>query len=139
MKLLVDECLSTELTGLAKSRGHYEASHVVWLGKSGWKDWELKQVILDGDWVFVTRNSIDFRGPATSPGKKGQYADIALHAGLICINGPVGMDLNLQLELFAVALDELERDGDLVNQVLEVTMLDVNEEVDLLRYRLPAD
>ena len=44
MKFLVDECLSTELTSLAKSRGHHEASHVVWLGKAGWKDWELKQV-----------------------------------------------------------------------------------------------
>jgi hypothetical protein len=138
MKLLLDECLSTELTGLAKSRGHYEASHVVWIGKSGWKDWQLKQVILDEDWVFVTSNSVDFRGPTSSPGTKGQYADVALHAGLICINGPVGMDLKLQLELFSVALDELSRDGDLVNQILEVTLLDANDEVDLLRYRLPA-
>ena len=139
MKLLVDECLSTELTSLAKSRGHVEASHVVWLGKAGWKDWELKQVILDEDWVFVTKNSIDFRGPASSPGTKGQYADVALHAGLICINGPVGMDLDLQLELFTVALDELDQDGDLVNQVLEVTLLDANDEVDLVRYRLPGE
>jgi hypothetical protein len=90
------------------------------------------------DWVFVTRNSIDFRGPTSSPGKKGQYANVGLHAGLICINGPVGMDLNLQLELFAMALDEIERDGDLVNQVLEVRMLDGSDEVDLLRYKLPV-
>jgi hypothetical protein len=74
----------------------------------------------------------------SSPGTKGQYADVALHAVLICINGPVGMDLKLQLELFSVALDELSRDGDLVNQILEVTLLDANDEVDLLRYRLPA-
>jgi len=139
MKFLVDECLSTELTSLAKSRGHHEASHVVWLGKAGWKDWELKQVILKEDWVFVTKNSIDFRGPASSPGSKGQYADLALHAGLICVNGPVGMDLDTQLELFAVALDELERDGDLINQVLEVTLLDADDEVYLLRYRLPGE
>jgi hypothetical protein len=138
MKFLVDECLSTELTSLAKSRGHHEASHIVWLGKAGWKDWELKQVILAEDWVFVTKNSIDFRGPASSPGAKGQYADVVLHAGLICINGPVGMDLDLQLELFAMALDELERDGDLINQVLEVTLLDADDEVYLLRYRLPG-
>jgi len=110
-----------------------------WLGKAGWKDWELKQVILDEDWVFVTKNSIDFRGPASSPGTKGQYADVALHAGLICINGPVGMDLDLQLELFTAALDELDQDGDLVNQVLEVTLLDANDEVDLVRYRLPGE
>jgi hypothetical protein len=139
MKFLVDECLSTELTSLAKSRRHHEASHVVWLGKAGWKDWELKQVILDEDWVFVTKNSIDFRGPASSPGAKGQYADVVLHAGLICINGPVGMNLDLQLELFSVALDEVDRDGELVNQVLEVTLLDANDEVDMLRYRLPGE
>jgi hypothetical protein len=139
MKFLVDECLSTELTTLAKNRGHDEASHVVWLGKAGWKDWELKQIILDEDWVFVTKNSIDFRGPASSPGAKGQYRDLVLHAGLVCLNGPVGMDLDLQLELFAMALDELERDADLVNQVLEITLLDANDEVDLLRYRLPSN
>ena len=63
MKLLVDECLSEELTKLAQRRGHAEASHVAWIGKRGWKDWELKTVIIDGNWTFVTSNSIDFRGP----------------------------------------------------------------------------
>jgi len=51
----------------------------------------------------------------------------------------VGMDLDLQLELFTAALDELDQDGDLVNQVLEVTLLDANDEVDLVRYRLPGE
>jgi hypothetical protein len=63
MKLLVDECLSEELTKLGKQRGHAEASHIAWIGKRGWKDWELKAVIVDGDWAFFTRNSVDFRGP----------------------------------------------------------------------------
>jgi hypothetical protein len=61
--------------------------------KGGWKDWSLKTVILDGDWTFVTKNSIDFRGPASEPGSKGQYGDVAVHAGLICLNEPEGMDL----------------------------------------------
>jgi hypothetical protein len=139
MKLLVDECLSEELTKLAQRRGHAEASHVAWIGKRGWKDWELKAVILDGDWMFVTRNSIDFRGPTDAPGSRGQYADVALHAGLICLNGPVGMDLDLQLELFETALDELDRDNDLVNQVLEISLLDSGEEIDVLRYKLPSE
>lgn len=138
MKFLVDECLSSELTKLAQSRGHAEASHIVWIGKSGWKDWNLKQVILDEDWVFVTRNSIDFRGSAKSPGAKGQYAHVALHAGLICLNGPVSMGLDLQLELFSLALDELESDADLVNQVLEITLLNTGDEIDILRYMLPV-
>jgi hypothetical protein len=139
MKLLVDECLSEELTKLAQRRGHADASHVAWIGKRGWKDWELKVVVLDGDWTFVTRNSIDFRGPRHAPGSRGQYADVVLHAGLICLNGPVGMDLDVQLELFEAALDELDGDDDLVNQVLEISLSDSGDEIEVLRYKLPLE
>ncbi len=139
MKLLIDECLSTELTKRAQERGHDQASHVTWIGKRGWKDWQLKQVILDGDWTFVTKNSIDFRGSVDAPGSRGQYADVAIHAGLICLNGPLGMDLDLQLELFEVALDELDHDDNLLNQVLEVNLEDPDEEIEVRRYRLPTD
>jgi hypothetical protein len=138
MKLLVDECLSEELAKLAHRRGHPEASHVAWIGKRGWKDWELKAVILNGNWTFVTKNSIDFRGPAGDPGARGQYSHVALHAGLICLNGPVGMDLDLQIEMFEAALDELDHDSDLVNQVVEVGLRDLEDEIEVLRYQLPA-
>jgi len=137
MKLLIDECLSQELTKRAQQRGHEAASHVTWIGKRGLKDWELRNVILDGDWTFVTKNSIDFRGPEDAPGSRGQYADMPIHAGLICLNGPPGMDLDLQLELFEVALDDLDRDDDLVNQVLEVNLEDLHAEIEIRRYRLP--
>lgn len=135
MKFLVDECLSPELVKLAHAKGHGESSHVVWLGRAGLKDWELKPVILDGDWTFVTRNSVDFRGPADAPGARGQYAGVEIHAGLVCLNGPSGMDLDMQLELFAQALDELEADPDLVNQVLEITCEE--HALAVRRYRLP--
>jgi hypothetical protein len=92
-KLLIDERLSAELALMARERGHHQASHVVWVGKAGWKDWELKQLLLDEDWVLVTWNSKDFRGPREAPGSSGQFAGVSLHAGLVCINGPVGMDL----------------------------------------------
>lgn len=61
---------------------------------------------------------------------------MAIHAGLICLNGPPGMDLDMQIELFEQALEELETDPDLVNQVLEITW----EEgaLHVRRYRLPA-
>ena len=85
MKFLIDECLSPELAKLALRRGYVGSSHVVWLKKGGWKDWNLKPVILEGDWTFVTRNSCDFRGPETAPGSKGQYAGVRFHAGLICL------------------------------------------------------
>ncbi|MCC6913247.1 MAG: DUF5615 family PIN-like protein [Rhodospirillaceae bacterium] len=138
MKFLVDECLSTELTKLARDRGYGESSHVVWLGLGGAKDWNLIAPILDGDWTFVTKNSVDFRGPPDAPGSKGQYKAAKLHTGLICLNGPPGMDLDLQLELFAVALDELVREGNLINQVLEITLPDNDAEIEIFRYSLPA-
>jgi hypothetical protein len=77
MKFLVDECLSPELTKLAHTKGHGEPSNVVWLDRAGPNDLELKPIILDGDWTFLTKNSVDFRGPAERPGTMGQYADIA--------------------------------------------------------------
>src|SRR5262252_7666829 len=67
---------------------------------------------------------LDFRGPHDAPGSKGQYAGVEVHAGLICLNGPEGMDLDLQLEMFEQALDELEGNDDLVNQVLEISLSD---------------
>ncbi len=137
MKLLIDECLSPELAKLAQSRGHGESSHIVWLKKGGWKDWSLASFIIDEDWTFVTRNSIDFRGPASRPGSKGQYSDVAIHAGLICLNGPPGMDLDLQLKLFEHALDEIG-DGNLINQVLEITFSE-DDEIRVLRYALPPE
>jgi hypothetical protein len=43
----------------------------------------------------------------------------------------------VQLELFGQALEELAIDGDLINQVLEIT-LEENQELHILRYSLPA-
>lgn len=140
MKLLIDECLSPELATLAIGAGYDGSSHVCWIGKAGWQDWNLMPVILEGDWTFVTKNSVDFRGPPVSPGTSGQYVKTNLHAGLICLNGPVGMDLDLQLTLFEAALRELTREPDLVNQVLDVTLAnDPDTDVVMQRYQLPSD
>lgn len=62
MKFLIDECLSPQLAKMAIEKGHGETSHVVWIKMGGLKDWELKPNILEGDWTFVTRNSVDFHG-----------------------------------------------------------------------------
>lgn len=138
MRLPFDECLSPRLVHLARRRGHPEATHVRWLGLAGWQDHELARIAIDGDWTFVTKNSADFRGPTPSPGRGGQYAGIELHAGLVRLNGPVGMDLDMQLDLFAAVLDELERDPDLVNEVIEATLEQKADEIALRRYALPA-
>lgn len=123
---------------MAQARG-YDATHVTYIGHRGTKDWDLKPIIINGDWTFVTKNSIDFRGPANQPGTKGQYADVELHAGLICLNGPGthrDLDLDGMIELFEAALDDLQADPDLINKVLEVTMADAG--IDIVRYGLPA-
>jgi hypothetical protein len=139
MKLLIDECLSPELAQMARSRVHGESSHVVWIGRQGIKDWKLLEVVLDGDWTLVTRNAYDFRGPPTNPGTSGQYGRAELHAGLVCLNGPEGMDLDMQRDLFVAALDEIDRDGDLVNVVLEVRLETAeSDEILVDRYPLSA-
>lgn len=136
-KFLVDECLTLDLVEVATRRGFPQSSHVVWMGKSGWKDWQLKRFIMDGDWTFVTRNSIDFRGPAGNPGTGGQYADVHLHAGLICINGPHGMTSDVQCALFELALDEVGPSGQLINEVIEVDLEGSGGSVSTRRYALP--
>jgi hypothetical protein len=136
-KFLIDECLSPELAHLARDRGYRASFHVGWLGKAGWKDWELKVLILEQDWTFVTRNSVDFRGPADHPGSKGQYSDIQIHAGLVCINGPVRMNAKIQVELFAAVLDRIAPQPELINEVIEVEVPEEGGEFKIIRYPLP--
>ena len=136
-KILIDENLSPSLAADAQQKG-FLCSHVNHLGKTGIKDWELKRVILEGDWTFVTNNSTDFRGPANEPGSSGEYADVRLHAGLVCIDAQFGLNLGLQRQIFGLILDELAKNGDLINQVLQV---DVRKDgrVHLERFALPAE
>ena len=62
-----------------------------------------------------------------------------IHAGLICLNEPVGMDLDMQIKVFETALDELDQNSDLINQVLEITLDHANDaEFTIIRYELPT-
>jgi hypothetical protein len=137
-KLLIDECLSGELALMAREHGHPEATHVTWIGKAGWKDWELKEILLSQDWVLVTWNCKDFRGPKEAPGSKGVLASVSLHAGLICLEVATGMDMEAQKVLFAEVLRELADDPDLTNQVIEVSTSEAGDKTDLIRYEMPA-
>ena len=134
-KLLIDENLSPSLIGQAIAKG-FVCSHVNHLGLTGAKDWDLKATILEGDWTFITNNGADFRGPAKSPGSQGVYAGISLHAGLICIEAPGGLNLDRQKRLFDLILSDLTEQGDLTNQVLEV-VLSSDGSVELTRYSMP--
>lgn len=137
LKLLVDENLTPALVAVANARG-FVCSHVSYLGRAGEKDWELKKTIFGEDWTLITANSVDFRGPAERPGASGEYADVQLHAGLICINAPGGTNRDVQQQLMELILDNIEEFGDLVNQVLEVDV-DRKGNVILRRYELPPD
>ncbi len=135
-KLLVDENLSPSLVGLATNKG-FVCSHVNHLGLTGQKGWQLKATNLDGDWTFITNNGVDFRGSATKPGSQGVYADVPLHAGLVCVDAPWGLNLESQKRLFHLVLSNLEGEGALTNQVLQIT-LSPDGLVELARYGMPA-
>lgn len=141
MKFLIDECLSQELGHLARARGHLESTHIQWLGLAGTKDWELMPTLIRDDWTLVTKNSRDFRGHGRDG---GLHASAEIHAGLVCLNGPKSMDLDMMVSLFSVALDALDANPDLVNAVLEITFVEGEDgdgdgdTVDILRYSLPV-
>src|ERR1700730_15610555 len=75
----------------------------------------------------------------SSPGSTGQFADVPLHAGLICINGPDGMTAEVQCELFRAALDEIGDAGQLVNEVIEVDLESLGADFTIQRYALPEE
>ena len=118
LRLLIDECLSPELVGMAVAAGHVESTCVRDRGWSGKKDWELMTIVVTCDFTLVTNNAVDFRGGGQEH-LGGQHAKQAIHAGLICLTAP-RMSLAKQRELFAIALDELANLPDMVNQALEV-------------------
>jgi len=138
MRFLVDECLSPCLVERLHEAG-YHATHVTHIGKRGLSDQALMKVVLDGDWTLITGNAYDFRGPADSPGTSGGYSGASIHPGLVCLNRPHRDSRALQLDLLELTIETIaDLGGDLVNQVLEVT-LNEDDTVDLTAYELPAD
>ena len=100
MRFLIDECLHTSLTDVANKAGH-EAHHVTRRGWSGFKDHQLREVVLREEFVFVTNNARDFR-------KLMEQTE--LHAGLIVIISSVRPAI--QRELFQRALVEASKLSD---------------------------
>lgn len=108
MRFLIDECLHTSLTDVANKAGH-EAHHVTRRGWSGFKDYQLREVVLREEFVFVTNNARDFRN---------LMGESELHAGLIVILPNVTPAL--QRELFQWALVEVSKLPDMINRVVEI-------------------
>jgi hypothetical protein len=136
-KLLIDECLSPTLVGLAVAAGHVESRCVRDLGWSGTKDWKLVRLVIEHDYTLVTHNSVDFRGGGPDR-LGGHHAQQPIHAGLVCLNSVRVMDLARQRDLFGIALAELAVLTDLVNQALEIFEQEDGAVV-VERYEIPQD
>jgi len=108
VKFLIDECLHTSLTDVANKAGH-EAHHVTRRGWSGFKDHQLREVVLREEFVFATNNARDFRK---------LMGEIDLHAGLVVIVPNVTP--GVQFELFRRALVEVAKVPDMINRVIEI-------------------
>lgn len=135
-RLLIDECLSPDLVGIAVHAGHVQSTCLRDRGLLGTKDWTLLKRVLEEDFTLVTVNAQDFRGGGQdAPG--GLYASTELHPGLICLNSVHRMDVDAQQVLFEVALEALAEHPDLINQVLEVRE-EENGEIVVTVYELPA-
>ena len=111
MKLLIDECLHTSLTGVAHEAG-YACDHVNFIGLSGYKDWQLMDRIRAGEYTFVTNNRVDFAA---------LYGKEEIHPGLVIIVPNVVP--RLQREVLRAALANIG-ERELVNTLLEVDLTD---------------
>ncbi len=101
---MIDENLSVELPQLAHERG-YECMHVRDLGLLSEKDWHLLERIREEDWTLVTNNVEEFRA------RYRRKAD--LHAGVVFLISSAGF--GTQKGALNAALDDIDRDGDLMN------------------------
>jgi hypothetical protein len=106
--ILIEECLSPRLVGVAKRRGH-DSFHVVRINREGYPDRDLAALIAERNYVFVTNNRRDFLR---------LYASMEIHNGLIVIVPNAGRAE--QIRLFELALDAAERQESLVNLLIEV-------------------
>ncbi|WP_293868446.1 DUF5615 family PIN-like protein [uncultured Alsobacter sp.] len=110
-RLFIDECLSSGLVAVAKTRG-FVAEYGPYVGKRGWQDWSIVQFAIDNSYVVITNTRRDFLR---------HYARLPLHNGLIVLVPNIGRAD--QIRLFNLALDALTAtDGGLVNRVVEVTV-----------------
>jgi len=125
---------------MARERGHGESSHVVWIGRQGIKDWDLLKIVLAGDWTLVTRDAYDFRGPKDAPGSGGQFNTPSCMRASFASTDRKEWTSRFSAICFEAVLDEIDRDGDLVNMILEVTLETIeSDEIIIDRYALPTD
>ena len=112
MRFLIDECLHTSLVEVANQAG-YEAHHVVYRAWAGLEDYELRQIILQEEFVFVTNNGRDFRE---------LLEQAELHPGLVII--VPNEKPRVQRGLFQAAIRKIIVLPNTVNKIVEVCGLE---------------
>ncbi|HEX8447130.1 MAG TPA: DUF5615 family PIN-like protein [Sphingomonas sp.] len=108
LRFLIDECLSPAIALKAISL-EIEATHLNWFNQAGYRDQSLIPLVLQGDYIFVTNNGVDFR-PI--------YRSMDIHPALIVILPSVPKVK--QVDLFLVVLDCLQREPDTINKLIEI-------------------
>jgi predicted nuclease of predicted toxin-antitoxin system len=124
IRFLVDENLSPALLPVARAAGH-EAMHVNHLGLRTARDWTLMRFAIDGNWVLVTNNTIEFRR---------RYHGTSPHPGVVFL--VPSLPRAGQVALFQAALDYLGGVESLANQAIDVDLAD-NGSIVLRRYPIP--
>lgn len=138
MQFLIDECLSPVLADMAVRAGYPLSAHVTRRGMESWQDHRLMAAILAEDWTFVTRNADDFRPRPGSRRLSPCYLGVPIHAGLVCLNLPVGARRQDQVDFFAAALATAESLGDLIDTVIEIDPLPGRpEQLKVSHYQFP--
>jgi predicted nuclease of predicted toxin-antitoxin system len=126
VKFLIDECLSPALAHVAREMGFGESMHVNWLRLRQRTDTEVLNRAIEGGYILVTNNAVDFRK---------RVARSEIHPGLVCLIMPDKLKgLDLQIRLFRIALDQMGA-VEPINEVFELTASGI--EVEIRRYRLP--
>lgn len=108
IRFLIDECLTPNLAGVAKSLG-YEARDAVGAGLGQKPDPVLARAALEGDDIFVTNNARDFRR---------LYARFTRHPGLVLILPSVPM--GEQITLFTRVIAFIEAQPNVIDQMVAV-------------------
>lgn len=111
-RILIDECLSPILAARGQAKG-WDATHVRFIGRAGYQDYSLMDIILGGDFLFVTNNARDFIK---------LFSKVDLHNGLVVIIPRAR--LAEQIDMFEAALIFIEGLSDTVNRLIEVHSVD---------------
>jgi predicted nuclease of predicted toxin-antitoxin system len=134
LSFLIDENLTPGLADTARDRG-FGALHSNWAKLTSKKDSPVARYALDHEMILVTNNLVDF---------EEIYQNVEIHPGIvfITVDNYYLMYKETQVMMFEHALDNVEQEGEPINQAIIITMYEDLEDEDAAyintdRYDLP--